>query len=52
MEAEDIAVCVWAVVEGCDEVFQRGASVICQFLEKNLGLFLSEGTHTGRNIYQ
>jgi hypothetical protein len=48
MEPEDIAVGVGAVVEGCDEVFERGASVVCEFLEENLRFFLCEGAHIGR----
>jgi hypothetical protein len=36
---------VGAVVEGCDEVFEGGAGVVCEFLEENLGLFFCEGTH-------
>jgi hypothetical protein len=35
----------WAIVEGCDEVFEGVVSVVCDFLEENLGLFFCEGTH-------
>jgi hypothetical protein len=45
VESEDIAVRVGAIVEGCDEVFEGGAGVVCEFLEENLGLFFREGTH-------
>jgi hypothetical protein len=45
METEDIAVRVGTVVEGSDQVFERGAGVVRKFLEENLGLFLSEWTH-------
>ena len=48
MEPEDIAVGVGLVVEWCDEVFERRASVVCEFLEENLGLFFREGAHIGK----
>lgn len=45
MEAEDVAVSVGGVVEGSDEVLERGAGVVCQLGEEDLGLFLCECAH-------
>jgi hypothetical protein len=45
MQPEDISVGIGAVIEGCDEVFEGGAGVVCEFLEEHLGLFFREGTH-------
>ena len=48
VEPEDITIGVCTVVEGCDEVFEGGASVVRKFLEENLCLFFREGAHIGK----
>ena len=45
VEAEDVAVSVGGVVEGSDEVLERGAGVVCQLGEEDLGLFFCECAH-------
>jgi hypothetical protein len=47
VKPEDIAIGVWTVIEGRDEVFERGAGVVCKFFEENLRLFFREGAHIG-----
>ena len=50
VQAEDVAVGVGAVVERRDEVLQRGAGVVCELGEEDLGLFLGEGAHCGCGV--
>ena len=45
VKAEDVAVAVGAVVEGCDEVLERASRVVRELGEEDLGLFFRERAH-------
>ena len=45
VKTENISVGIWRVVERCDEVLQRGAGVVGQLGEEDLGLFFCERAH-------
>jgi hypothetical protein len=45
VKAEDVAVAVGAVVEGCDEVLERASCVVRELGEEDLGLFFCERAH-------
>lgn len=51
VKTEDIAISVRRVVERRDEVLERGARVVGQLGEQDLGLFFCERAHIGRCIW-
>lgn len=51
VKTENITISVWGVVERRDQILQRGASVVGQFGEQDLGLFFCERAHIGRCIW-
>jgi hypothetical protein len=47
MKTEDITVCIGAVVDRSDEVFEGGASVVRKLCEEDLRFFFCERAHPG-----